>query len=50
MTLSSKVRVLYATVQIALLSLGLYVLKRVQGKNDQTPLRYQEAQAPFSQE
>ncbi|KAI8049501.1 putative inorganic phosphate transporter, partial [Syncephalis plumigaleata] len=43
-------RVLYISVQVSLCLVAFAMIKKVQAKNDQTPLRYQEAQAPFSQD
>ncbi|KAI9595445.1 inorganic phosphate transporter Pho88 [Syncephalis fuscata] len=43
-------RILYVSVQATLCLVALAMIKKVQAKNDQTPLRYQEAQQPFSQE
>jgi hypothetical protein len=48
--IDSAFRILYISVQVSLCLVAFMMIKKVQTKNDQTPLRYQEAQPPFSQE
>ncbi|RKP05065.1 inorganic phosphate transporter Pho88 [Thamnocephalis sphaerospora] len=43
-------RIAYGSVQFFIVAFALVLIQKVKAKNDTTPLRYQEAQAPFSQD